>query len=42
MTGYAAARLPVERRGHLLRIGFDRAAKRNAFTIAGWRALALA
>jgi enoyl-CoA hydratase/carnithine racemase len=42
MTDYAAAGLQVERRGHLLLIGFDRAAKRNAFTVAGYRALALA
>ena len=42
MTDYAAAGLAVERRGQLLLIGFDRAAKRNAFTVEAYRALALA
>lgn len=34
--------ITVERRGHLLLIGFDRAAKRNAFGIDTYRALAAA
>ena len=42
MTDYAAAGLRVERRDHLLLIGFDRAAKRNAFTVEAYRALSLA
>ena len=35
-------RIAVERRGHVLRIGLDRAAKRNAFDLALWDELCLA
>ena len=35
-------RIAVERRGHVLLMGFDRAAKRNAFDLALWDSLCLA
>ena len=35
-------RIAVERRGHVLLMGFDRAAKRNAFDLELWNSLALA
>jgi enoyl-CoA hydratase len=35
-------RIQLERRGHLLLVGLDRAAKRNAFDLALWDALCLA
>src|SRR5687767_12004010 len=35
-------RIAVERRGHILLIGLDRAAKRNAFDMALWDGLCLA
>jgi enoyl-CoA hydratase/carnithine racemase len=37
-----AGRTAVERRGHVLLIGLDRAAKRNAFDLALWNELCLA
>jgi enoyl-CoA hydratase/carnithine racemase len=37
-----AGRIAVERRGHVLMMGLDRAAKRNAFDLALWDALCLA
>jgi len=35
-------RIAIERRGHVLLMGFDRAAKRNAFDLALWDSLCLA
>jgi enoyl-CoA hydratase/carnithine racemase len=38
----STGRISVERRGHVLVMGFDRAAKRNAFDLAMWDSLCLA
>ena len=38
----SAGTVTLERRGHVLRIGLDRVAKRNAFDLAMWTALARA
>src|SRR5688572_24208176 len=37
-----AGRIAIERRGHVLLMGLDRAAKRNAFDLALWNELCLA
>jgi enoyl-CoA hydratase/carnithine racemase len=38
----SAGRIQLAKRDHVLEIGFDRAAKRNAFDLAMWNELCLA